>query len=638
LPQNGLGKRNPFLIKKAFSFCAIIVNIFRISESRLEMKRKNNVKTFGAALLLIGASALSGCGTKISVFSSEPAKSSETVSQSSGKSESSSNETSSNGSSKTSSQTASSQEPLSSSSSSSSSSKGPIQLGTPVLTQGGNWLKQTVTASCDAGEASQFELINHHSIDGGETISESIPSTGSGTVRSVSFNVGTVNAKSYSVSDYVTSPNAIQSFASKAVFMMPTPTNGLSASSYESGHYHIGQTVTFTINETVPFANVADAQALFADSYVYPFQGSYPKAGKVRFLYYLGTDISGTQTPTQAYGSETARYGDNLCDMDHTAGSKVWTETKKMTLSSSAKTNYLRGAIYDEHTGLTSPWTLLAEIKPVYDFEAPAINCVNSFSSESTSLFALISQTTITITMYRPACGSAWLGHYRVGTSDSGSYVTVSYPADKEVSTVILTKQNLSGSETNWYVSAYSSCASTSISSPKRSKAIFVPASVAAPSCTHTHAWNSGFFQWRSDSTWKNNSVYNLEKMRIVTQGNAEYDWSYGGMYCTNIAKDETFVPGTSAIGQNAAIESIGQGGGGTFGFSSFCQITYAGVTSKWYQTYCEHDTEINSPTTNFTSSDSITATYRDNTGDYYVYYNFTISGSVYTTTTSYNG
>jgi hypothetical protein len=132
-----------------------------------------------------------------------------------------------------------------------------------------------------------------------------------------------------------------------------------------------------------------------------------------------------------------------------------------MTLSSSAKTNYLRGAIYDEHTGLTSPWTLLAEIKPVYDFEAPAINCVNSFSSESTSLFALISQTTITITMYRPACGSAWLGHYRVGTSDSGSYVTVSYPADKEVSTVILTKQNLSGSETNWYVSAYSSCAST---------------------------------------------------------------------------------------------------------------------------------------------------------------------------------
>jgi hypothetical protein len=321
-----------------------------------------------------------------------------------------------------------------------------------------------------------------------------------------------------------------------------------------------------------------------------------------------------------------------------TAGSKVWTETKKMTLSSSAKTNYLRGAIYDEHTGLTSPWTLLAEIKPVYDFEAPAINCVNSFSSESTSLFALISQTTITITMYRPACGSAWLGHYRVGTSDSGSYVTVSYPADKEVSTVILTKQNLSGSETNWYVSAYSSCASTSISSPKRSKAIFVPASVAAPSCTHTHAWNSGFFQWRSDSTWKNNSVYNLEKMRIVTQGNAEYDWSYGGMYCTNIAKDETFVPGTSAIGQNAAIESIGQGGGGTFGFSSFCQITYAGVTSKWYQTYCEHDTEINSPTTNFTSSDSITATYRDNTGDYYVYYNFTISGSVYTTTTSYNG
>jgi hypothetical protein len=218
------------------------------------------------------------------------------------------------------------------------------------------------------------------------------------------------------------------------------------------------------------------------------------------------------------------------------------------------------------------------------------------------------------------------------------------YPATQASAVLTFTKQNLASYTATWDVAAYASCDATGYSSTTTAKTVSIPASVAAPSSTHTHAWNSWFFQWRADSTWRNNSVYNLEKMRIVTQGrsglvsNAEYDWSYGDRNNTNIAKDETFVPGTSAIGQNAAIESIGQGGGGTFGFSSFCQITYAGVTSKWYQTYCEHDTEINSPTTNFTSSDSITATYRYNTGDYYVYYNFTISGSVYTTTTSYNG
>jgi hypothetical protein len=75
------------------------------------------------------------------------------------------------------------------------------------------------------------------------------------------------------------------------------PLNGLSATYTAAEHYHVGQRITFAINETVLSDNVSNAQNLFDDSYFYTLNGDQTKAGKVRVLYYWGNKRNGDAKP-----------------------------------------------------------------------------------------------------------------------------------------------------------------------------------------------------------------------------------------------------------------------------------------------------------------------------------------------------
>jgi hypothetical protein len=303
----------------------------------------------------------------------------------------------------------------------------------------------------------------------------------------------------------------------------------------------------------------------------------------------------------------------------------------------------------------------------VYAFAAcPTTGVSTSISSDSVSITATVSGASITAgtttyqsnasvstatagiaipavysgTTIRNTNGSGTLRYY-VSTSSTAPSVGSSLYSSTSSTSITVDAQTGTLADQTRYVHAYvvnTSGTASSISTLP----ITIKASVEAPSCTHTHAWNSGWMTWRADSTWRNNSVYNLSSLRIVTIANERYDYSYGTYksgkamgnirYGSNVAKDETFIPGSSNISPQTSIEQIGWGNAFTFGFGSYCQISYGGATSGWYLSYCEHDTEISSPTTTYSSS-GVQSKYK-NSSDFAI---STIPLNS-TTTVSYNG
>jgi hypothetical protein len=167
-------------------------------------------------------------------------------------------------------------------------------LGSDLNVQGNNWLNQKVSLS---GEALENNSTFHWTSTASSNASGNadIDDAGDGDV----VKVGYLTSSTTVVSGYATAYDGGK-WPSKTVskqYSALAPLNGLSATYTAAEHYHVGQRITFTINETVLSDNVSNAQNLFDDSYFYTLNGDQTKAGKVRVLYYWGNKRNGDAKP-----------------------------------------------------------------------------------------------------------------------------------------------------------------------------------------------------------------------------------------------------------------------------------------------------------------------------------------------------
>lgn len=155
--------------------------------------------------------------------------------------------------------------------------------------------------------------------------------------------------------------------------------------------------------------------------------------------------------------------------------------------------------------------------------------------------------------------------------------------------------------DVSWH--AYSYVKLRGVMSSIVSKDFVIKASVMAPSCSHIQARNSTVMTWLADSKWKNGASQYLTSLRIITVADGIYEFSYGSRAKTNVIMDETFIPYGVTFSYGKEFEQVGRYYLHTFGFSSYCQISYNGVTSGWYVSSCKQDTDVGSPTTSLSSN-----------------------------------
>jgi hypothetical protein len=205
------------------------------------------------------------------------------------------------------------------------------EIDTPSISASGGWLNQTVL----------FEN-NDDYIDG--TLHYSGYTSGSAGVTAIqgpdntySIALGHVGAATYSYSAYMTSPNAWPSQTATQTFSMPAPNNNMTCSiTSPTGHYHVGETVSFTYTYT---------------------EATYP------------TVLAGIQSSVNANfiwttDSTATSGGWNWSLNMFTHSGTTWTHTDINTISANA-TYYIRCQIKDGITGLYSAWKTIATVSPV---------------------------------------------------------------------------------------------------------------------------------------------------------------------------------------------------------------------------------------------------------------------------------
>jgi hypothetical protein len=205
------------------------------------------------------------------------------------------------------------------------------EIDTPSISASGGWLNQTVL----------FEN-NDDYIDG--TLHYSGYTSGSAGVTAIqgpdntySIALGHVGAGTYSYSAYMTSPNAWPSQMATQTFSMPAPNNNMTCSiTSPTGHYHVGETVSFTYTYT---------------------EATYP------------TVLAGIQSSVNANfiwttDSTATSGGWNWTLNTFTHSGTTWTHTDTNTISANA-TYYIRCQIKDGITGLYSAWKTIATVSPV---------------------------------------------------------------------------------------------------------------------------------------------------------------------------------------------------------------------------------------------------------------------------------
>jgi hypothetical protein len=113
-------------------------------------------------------------------------------------------------------------------------------LTAPTLTQSGDWLSQTIKIS----NPNSSSVTTNYS--GQASGSKTIDGSGSTIVS-----LGHPNVASYSISANLTDPSVWPSQTTTQSFSTPAPNNNMTCSiTSPTGHYHVGETVSFTYTYT----------------------------------------------------------------------------------------------------------------------------------------------------------------------------------------------------------------------------------------------------------------------------------------------------------------------------------------------------------------------------------------------------
>jgi hypothetical protein len=227
-------------------------------------------------------------------------------------------------------------------------------LGSDLNVQGNNWLNQKVSLS---GEALENNSTFHWTSTASSNASGNadIDDAGDGDV----VKVGYLTSSTTVVSGYATANDGSKwpsAYASKTVNAL-APENGLSATYTATSHYHIGQTIKFTLMETVLSSEITMAENLFSTTWIgSDVNGDQATIWGAEAAFYWGTSSSGTMPIGNDLG-----WGMTEGSYTHTSGSAVWSRQLPEPIFCT-QTYYLRGAVYDNYTGLCSEWKTLATI------------------------------------------------------------------------------------------------------------------------------------------------------------------------------------------------------------------------------------------------------------------------------------
>jgi hypothetical protein len=423
------------------------------------------------------------------------------------------------------------------------------EIDTPSISASGGWLNQTVL----------FEN-NDDYIDGtlhysGYTSGSAGVTVTHGPDNTYSIALGHVGAGTYSYSAYMTSPNAWPSQMATQTFSMPAPNNNMTCSiTSPTGHYHVGETVSFTYTYT---------------------EATYP------------TVLAGIQSSVNANfiwttDSTATSGGWNWSLNMFTHSGTTWTHTDINTISANA-TYYIRCRIKDGITGLYSAWKTIATVSPVEaaaDITTSQQPHASLGISSNPSSWALSYRMSVSFSY--TDCGRYYTYYYYSTTNSKPAMPTdgfagtnngVWHRTGSTNSSFVIENLTSSRQTYYWWVWAGCSLTKTSTYSNAKSGAVTLSAAVAAPSCIN--AQNSQYVFTRSAFfEWRNNSSYTVDMT-----GQQTGDHSWGPDTNTSVAAGSSTSFARSWAGMT----------GGTI--YSYCKITFSGVTSGWYKTWKDYNT-----------------------------------------------
>jgi hypothetical protein len=425
-------------------------------------------------------------------------------------------------------------------------------LTAPTLTQSGDWLSQTIKIS----NPNSSSVTTNYS--GQASGSKTIDGSGSTIVS-----LGHPNVASYSISANLTDPSVWPSQTTTQSFSTPAPNNNMTCSiTSPTGHYHVGETVSFTYTYT---------------------EATYP------------TVLAGIQSSVNANfiwttDSTATSGGWNWSLNMFTHSGTTWTHTDINTISANA-TYYIRCQIKDGITGLYSAWKTIATVAPVasaaditthqYLPDSPQI-------SSNPSSWALSYRASVSFSY--TDCGYYYTYYYYSTTNSKPAMPTdgfagtnngVWHRTGSTNSSFVI--ENLTSSHQTYYWWVWAGCnlTKTSTYSNAKSGTVSLSAAVAAPSCIA--AQNSQFMFTRDGAFgWRNNSSYIVD---MTGQQTGDHSWG----------PDTKSSNGSYAAGKGASFTASWAGvTGGTI--YSYCKITFSGVTSGWYKTWKDYNTGNTTP------------------------------------------
>jgi hypothetical protein len=430
-------------------------------------------------------------------------------------------------------------------------------LTAPTLTQSGDWLSQTMKISNpnSSSVTTNYSFVFVGQASGSKTID------GSG---STIVSLGHPNVASYSISANLTDPSVWPSQTTTQSFSTPAPNNNMTCSiTSPTGHYHVGETVSFTYTYT---------------------EATYP------------TVLAGIQSSVNANfiwttDSTATSGGWNWSLNMFTHSGTTWTHTDINTISANA-TYYIRCQIKDGITGLYSAWKTIATVSPVEaaaDITTSQQPYASLGISSNPSSWALSYRASVSFSY--TDCGRYYTYYYYSTTNSKPAMPTdgfagtnngVWHRTGSTNSSFVI--ENLTSSHQTYYWWVWAGCnlTKTSTYSNAKSGTVTLSAAVEAPSCIT--AQNSQFMFTRTASfEWRNNSSYTVD---MTGQQTGDHSWGPDTNTAVAAGSSTSFATGWAGMT------------GGTI--YSYCKITFSGVTSGWYKTWKDYSTGNATP--NFTS------------------------------------
>jgi hypothetical protein len=332
-------------------------------------------------------------------------------------------------------------------------------LTAPTLTQSGDWLSQTIKIS----NPNSSSVTTNYS--GQASGSKTIDGSGSTIVS-----LGHPNVASYSISANLTDPSVWPSQTTTQSFSTPAPNNNMTCSiTSPTGHYHVGETVSFVYTYTE--ASNPDVLANIASS-VY-----------ANFIWTTDSTADDLYTTSGCWVWLLSTF---------TRNSTTWTHTDTNTISANA-TYYIRCQIRDGITGLYSAWKTIATVAPVAstaDITTSQQPHESLGISSNPSSWALSYRASVSFSY--TDCGRYYTYYYYSTTNSKPAMPTDGFAGTNNGvwqrtgftnSSFVIENLTSSYQTYYWWVWAGCSLTNTSTYSNAKSGTMSLSAAVAAPSC-----------------------------------------------------------------------------------------------------------------------------------------------------------